>query len=574
MKNTSSLSLRRLSLSTLLGLGLTLIACQKEKVFSEDYDIGLPVPTITRFTPAKAMVGTEVVIEGTNLDKTTAVTVGAEGATAKVVSVSPTSVKIQLPRVFTSGPLSLSTSFRRTVVTPSTFDPSYPDATVALFPREIERTQNIVLKGSNLDMIQEIDISGVKVVPNPASVTPDQLIIPTTGLTLPGSVVIKVTRAYGKIVNGISMAVAVKDFDPNSSFVPELPFVLYDFEDGGNPYVAGTKTSQTGINLSKIQAGRGKNYLTVKTNDADGWTSDLGSVSYAKPIDLAKFHDPHLTFMVNTNGQKGYFQMEIKQGNIRGGGHFTAQTSSNPKDDYTFPVTAGWEWRSISLKNFPWENWNGDGKLTFDPNGIIQNLTFTFKQGNGNAGGNKNFELNLDQIMITDGKSLPTFTLFNFEDGTNPYAGTATATIGTASGISGDKFLTVKAANVAKFNWTGAIEKVGPFDLSAMKNPTISLWVNTGKARGYFQIETTQSGTKWGADADNKAYLLDTKGQWVRYNFPLKMLGWGNWGGTGTALDPKGVLDYVKFGFTTGNVEKADYEISVDEITLSDGPVF
>lgn len=575
MKNTNLLSGKMVMLVLLL-VGTVMVACKEDHVFSEDYDIDLPVPTITSFTPATAQVGSLVTITGTNLDKTSLVTVGAEGVAAKVTAVSPTAVTIQLPRVFSPGPISLSTSFRRTVVSDMPFDPMYLEATITGWPREIERSQNIIIRGTNLDMVQEIDISGTKITPNASSTTAEQLIIPTTGLTLPNSVTIKISKARGKVTNGSSPAIPVKDYDPNSSFTAEQPIILYDFEDGVNPYQPGQKTAQSGINLSNIAPGRGKKFLTVKTNDADGWTSSLGSISYDKTVDLAKFHDPHLTFLINTNGQKGYFQMEIKQNDIRGGGHFTKATSSSDKDDYTFPVTNGWEWRSISLKDFPWENWSNDGKLNFDPNGKIQNLTFTFKQGNGNAGGNKNFELNLDQIMITDDKSLPAYTLFNFEDGVNPYDGKASSGINTAgvSTISGAKYLTVKMSNVNKFDWTGAIEKKGPFDLSSLKNPFLNVWVNTGKAKGYFQIETTENKTKWGADADKKTYLLDTRGEWVRYSFPIKDLGWGNWGGTGTSLDYKGVLDYVKLGFTTGNVEKQDYEISVDDITISDGPVF
>lgn len=574
MKHNLLLSLTRIVLTVLPGLVFLTVACQKEDVPASSTTP--PLPTITKFSPTKPEVGTELLIGGINLGKTTIVTVGAEAVLAKVLSANATSVKIQLPRLFTAGPLTLTTSDRQAVLSATNIEPTYPDATVTAWPRGIERTQNIIVKGTNLDMVQELDINGIRIVPNPSSITADQLTVPTTGMTLPNSVVVTISRARGKVKNGTSMAVPVKDYDPNSIPVAERPVVLFDFEDGENPYVAGKKTSQSGINLSKIQAGRGKNFLTVKTDEADGWVSDLGSVSYAKPIDLANFRDPHLTFLINTNGQRGYFQMEIKQNNIRGGGNFTKATSSSPLDDYTFPVTDGWEWRSISLANFPWENTKGDGKLNFDLNGVIQNLTLTFRQSNGNVDGNKKFELNMDQIMITDGKSLPAYTLFTFEDGINPYSGRATSGINTAgiAPVSGNKYLTVKAAGVTKFDWTGDISRNGPFDLSAMKNPHINLWVNTGKNKGYFQIETTQDGTKWGADADNKAYLLDTKGEWVQYNFPLRMLGWGNWSGTGTAFNPKGVLDYVRFGFTTGNVEGTDYEISVDEITISDGPVF
>ena len=194
MEHTFNLFAGKMCLLALLFVGTGMVACKEDHVFSEDYDIDLPVPTITSFTPATAEVGTLVTITGTNLDKTSLVTVGAEGVAAKVTAISPTSVTIQLPRVFSPGPISLSTSYRRTVVSETSFAPKYLDATITGWPREIERSQNIIIRGTNLDMVQEIDISGTRIIPNASSTTAEQLIIPTTGLTLPNSVTIKIAR--------------------------------------------------------------------------------------------------------------------------------------------------------------------------------------------------------------------------------------------------------------------------------------------------------------------------------------------------------------------------------------------
>jgi IPT/TIG domain len=553
-----------------------LTACEKEKMFGEGFDIPYPLPTITSFSPDNALVGSEITITGTNLDKTNAVTIGAEKLNAEIISKNATTVKVKLPRRFTAGVINLATSFEKSTSSAKVYTPSYPVTNITKWPTDITRTQDIIIKGDNMDLIQEIEVGNFKIVANATSLSANQAVFPTTNLDLKigAKVTIKVSKAYGVLSNNTSPALEVKEFDPaNVSFIPELPVILADYENGVNNYVGGTKICQSGINLSKIAKGRGEKFLTIKTNDADGWSSDLGSMTFTNAV-ISDFHDPHLTFLVNTNGQRGYFQLEIQQGGVKGGGHFTAASSSSPEDDYTFPITKGWEWRSISLKNFPWENWWGssNGKLKFDPKGKIESLTFTFKQGNGGNFNTKVFELNLDQIMITDGKSLPVANLFDFENGANPYNGSAISKINSASPISGDKYLTLTKSGVSNWDWTGDIYAGGPFALAALKNPTLNVWVNTGSEKGFFQIETTQKGTKFGASVDIDNYYLETKGQWKRYSFPLATLGWGVWGGTGK-FDIKEAFEYFKFGFSTGNIA-GKYEISVDEITLSDGPVF
>ncbi|MEA5461086.1 IPT/TIG domain-containing protein [Arcicella sp. LKC2W] len=564
-----------ISLSLLTGAAF-LTACEKEKMFGEGFDIPYPLPVIVGFTPNNALVGSEITISGENLDKTNSVTIGAEKVSAEIIAKSASSVKIKLPRRFSAGVINLSTAFEKSTSSGQVYTPKYPATSVTKWPTEITQTQDIILRGDNMDLIKEIEVGAFKIVANASSLSTTQAVFPTTNLALKvgTKLTIKVSKAFGDLTNNVSPALDVKEFDPaNTAFIPEAPVILADYENGLNNYVGGTKIAQSGINLSKITKGRGEKYLTVKTNDADGWTSDLGSMSF-KDINISDFHDPHLTFMVNTNGQRGYFQLEIQQNGVKGGGHFTGASSSSPEDDYTFPVTKGWEWRSISLKNFPWENWWGssNGKLVFNPKGKIENIAFTFKQGNGGSNGSKVFELNLDQIMVTDGKSLPVANLFDFENGVNPYSGSATSKINTNATISGDKYLTLTKSGVSNWDWTGDISSTGPYSLSAMKNPHINIWVNTGNEKGFFQIETFQKDTKFGASVDIDNYYLETKGQWKRYSLPLATLGWGVWGGTGK-FDVKGTFDYFKFGFSTGNIS-GKYEINIDEVTLSDGPVF
>ncbi|GAB4427303.1 MAG: hypothetical protein OHK0039_45540 [Bacteroidia bacterium] len=101
--------------------------------------------------------------------------------------------------------------------------------------------------------------------------------------------------------------------------------------------------------------------------------------------------------------------------------------------------------------------------------------------------------------------------------------------------------------------------------------PYLSLLVNTGSSKGYFQMETFQDGTKWGIGQTSPDYLFDTQGEWVWVHLMLTPSIFSKWdSGPAEAFDPTGVLDYVKIGFTTGNVADEPYEISVDAIYLSD----
>ena len=113
--------------------------------------------------------------------------------------------------------------------------------------------------------------------------------------------------------------------------------------------------------------------------------------------------------------------------------------------------------------------------------------------------------------------------------------------------------------------------------MSGYQSPFLNIWVNTGSGRGYFQVETTQDGTKWGIGQTAPDYLFSTNGQWQLVSIDLKKAGWGNWGGSGTEINWDGVLDYISLGFSTGNVGGAtmeDFQISVDDISISNGPLF
>jgi hypothetical protein len=548
------------------GLLMVIGGCDK-KDFSENYDINWPVPKISNITPVKQTIGQNITINGEKFEKLNKVTIGTPEIEARVISANATTIVVEVPRLANPGPVTVSTLYKQKGTSEQVITPVYLDAKVTQWPARITRGQAISIKGENMDMITEVEIDGNRVAINPApGASTDQINVGTIGLTLPDQVVIKITKARAGIQNGTSPAINVEN--PTDFFIPEAPILLFDFETGDNPYVNyGGSTATSGFNASGAPKARHQRYLTVQKTNAVAWEG-LGEVNYTTPVSLSLFHKPHMTFLVNTRGKDGYMQVEFVQGGTKWGMHFKAANSSF---DYNL-ATNGWTWVSVELKTENLEKWGGSG-TSFDPKGTIDAINIGFKRGNGSS---NDYEINIDQLMITDGAQKPVFWGWNFENNVNPYSGSATNGLNLSGipSISGDKYLTVGLPNASNWNWTGDMYAGGPINLSNVANAYINFWVNTNGKKGFFQIEVNQTDVKWGGNLDANDYLVETTG-WKLYSLRLSEIGWSKWGGSGTAtnLDAKGILDYLKIGFSTGNVA-GPYEVNIDDVVISDGPMF
>lgn len=549
-------------------MGFALIAgCTKSKKFSEDYDIEWPVPVITGFTPEKQTIDQNITITGSKFEKLTRVTVGTPETEASIVSSSATQIVVKVPRTASTGPVTVYTNYNQKGVSAKSLTPQYLDVTVTGWPNRITRTEPFIIKGQNMDMVLEVEVDGKKISISPkGGAATDQLVVPTTGLTLPAQIVVKITRARAGIVNGTSPSITVED--PSDFFIPEAPILLYDFEAGNNPYVNyGGSTATSGFNASGAPKGRDARYLTVQKTGAVAWEG-LGEILYNTPVNLSQFHKPHFTFLVNTRGKDGYMQVEFIQNGTKWGMHFKP---ANSPFDYNL-ATTGWTWVTVELKTENVEKWGGSG-TSFDPKGSIEQITLGFKRGNGSS---SDYEINIDQVMITDGAQKPVVKCWDFEDNVNPYSGSATSGINLSNIAtkSGNRYLTVSLNGASNWNWTGDMAVGGPINLSSLTDPYINFWINTNGKKGYLQFETNQANVKWGGNTNTTDYLFETNG-WKLYSFRLKTFPWEKWGGTGTAtgFDIKGIMDYFKIGFTTGNVAGA-YEVNIDDVFISDGPMF
>ena len=564
--NYSYKSISQIALAFATGV-LLFSGCTKSKEFSSDYDIQWPVPKITTVTPLKDTIGKTITITGEKFEKLTRVTIGNPETEAAVVSSNATQVIVRIPRTANAGPVTIYTNYNQKGTSEQVVTPVYLNVNVTGWPNRITRGEAFVIKGDNMDMVQEVEVDGRKIAiaSRPGAVT-NELSVPTAGLALPDQVVLKVTKARAGIINGTSPAVTVED--PSDFFIPEAPILLFDFETGSNPYSNyGGSTATSGFNASGAPKGRDARYLTIQKTAAVAWEG-LGEMVYNTPINLSQFHKPHLTFLVNTRGKDGYMQAEFVQNGTKWGMHFKP---ANSAFDYNL-ASAGWTWVSVELKTENVEKWGGSG-TSFDPKGPIDQITFGFKRGNGSS---SDFEISVDQLMITDGAQKPIVKCWDFEDNVNPYSGSASSGINLSgiAGKSGNNYLTVSLNGAANWNWTGDMAVGGPINLSALSDPYLNVWINTNGKRGYFQFETNQANVKWGGNTNTTDYLFETSG-WKLYSFRLRTFPWEKWGGSGTAtgFDVRGVLDYFKIGFTTGNVAGA-YEINIDDVYISDGPMF
>lgn len=560
-----------------LTMAITILFSCDDKELSSEYDIAWPLPVITNFTPEAATIGAEITITGDNLEKTSAVSIGTSAL--EIVSVSKTQLVVKLPRTVNSDYIKITTLYAKEVVSIAKFVPEYPKAKVIEWPSKIVRGESFKIKGENVDLINSMKIGATDVAVDGSKGQPGEISIPTAGITLSESTVVLTVKSAKGGLDGSTTSPAIPVEDAGATFEPVAAAQVFSFEtaDGTVTFDDKGQGATAGLNAgsSGVTKARGQNYYTVKKSGAANWQY-LGELKNDADIDLTDFHDPHLTFYFNTNGKDGYFQLELMQGGNKWGRHF--KSGDGELFDYKFKPSTGWNFVSVPLNVASMENWGG-GASPFDPNGVLEYVLLGFSTGNG-AG---DVETNIDQVMITDGPVKVSQVLFSFEDGSNPYSGSANASVSSGGGVSsiiGNKFLSVTKGSVNKFEWTGDACACQAVDISSLSRPFISFWVNTGNNYGNIQIEITQNGTKWGSDPfkaesnDLGGYSVKTNGEWKLYTFELTKLMTSNWGGSGTAFEPGVAVDYVKVGFSSGNQETGTYEVNIDQLMISDGPVF
>ena len=172
----------------------------------------------------------------------------------------------------------------------------------------------------------------------------------------------------------------------------------------------------------------------------------------------------------------------------------------------------------------------------------IDKLSLFIRGGNVGNGNTEAFELNIDQVMITDGPLNPV-VVFDMETMPAFSGGTASQNGGSSVTVIPQalKYLTVKDGNVSSWAGKGSITKAdnngSKFELN--KTFYVNFLVNTGNddASGYFQMIFEQTGgTKLGLHfkGDNPYKddykFVSTNGKWEWRSYKIDPKGLENWG--------------------------------------------
>ncbi|TCO08437.1 IPT/TIG domain-containing protein [Natronoflexus pectinivorans] len=560
--------LKYVSITTSL-LMIGLLSCE-DKEWGEDYDIKWPVSEILSISTNSAQIEDVITITGTNLDKVQSISVGTANCEILEEGHTPNQLSFKLPRRVESGMVTSRNVYKRSYTYESILTISYPSILVTGWPTEIVAGQTFTIDGENVDLITRVFIEDHEIVVRPGT-NQESITISTAGvpLTIGETATIRIV-GLGEI-EGASEVSGVMILEPTDIFNAVAPIILWDFEDG-NPIIedAGNAPDVAERNYGGLTAPRGDNYFSVLANQTGGWTNFI-YITREGPIDLSDFHDPHITFLVNTNGKRGYVNPFMTQGGDQRDNHLHNGTANErmPYGDNYLIETDGWEWRSYPVsKLFP----------DFNATGVFDEVRMRFTSGNvGNSGDPEDFEIHIDQIMITDGLQLPVVKVFDFEDGAPAWDANTLAEGGViktdAPTGGGSSYYHLSFVSEGSWDWKGAIEYSQSIDLSGTIDPHVSLLVNTNGNRAFMQFETHQNDVKWGGGPPG-IYEFTTDG-WEVMTFRLTDF-LGNWGGSGTAseFDPKGVMDYFKIGFSTGNVDGGTYEINIDDVYISDGAMW
>jgi hypothetical protein len=546
-------------------------SCTKPKDFAAN-DIKWPVPVIDSVSPKQAPVQSNIKIYGKGLSL--AQYVYLSGIQCPIVGDTADNVlTITIPRKFTIGTVMVTNKYDRSTTSASTVAPIYPSITINTWASQLESRGNLTITGDNVDLITGLIITDVTNNNTISNVTygssggPTNIVKISTGTAdlRPGEqIMVQAISNYSTISGSSSPSIEVikpvKYFDPCGSLL------LFNFENGVDPMVSADAGCSHGINLSGIQKGRGQNYLTIRENGVtDAWGLLIYDWKYNGTISLGDtFHNPCITFLANTNGKHGNFQPKFTQGGVDYYGNFTAVNTGITADDYDL-ATSGWEWISVPISSF--------GLSGFDPKQPFT-LEFGCKLGNGNVGGNTSYELNIDQMMITDGPQRIAYTAWNFEDGIDPWVSSGSGAshginLSGVPSIMGNNYYSVMKSGAGTWDGTGSIEKDVTWDLSTLNSACFNFWLNTHGTYGYFQLFLTQGGVEYRNDFQ---YTMHTNG-WELQTIRLSTA--PNWANVG--FDPKGTVSHIKLWFSTGNgsgTTPFSYETNLDEVTISDNPMF
>lgn len=547
----------------LLIAGISLFAgCTDDSDYGENYDINLPVSEITEFSPATEYVDGTVTLTGENMDMIESVSLGA--IQCDILTQESGQLTFKVNRNAERAKITVKNKYGRKFDTSDYFEPRYFAAVVAKWPAELQMEQSFTLEGDNLDLLSSVYVDGHQVYAQGVA-TSDKAKYLLTGFTPSADkVLITITDKAGNTIESDPIVVAGAVIG-DDTYKPTESLLLANWDDVIPTYDAGWGDTpfESGVNVAGVPQIFG-NYYSVKATAGNGWDGCYQKIMLdngGAGISFSEFHDPYITFMVNTNGKKGYFNPSINGADK----HFTA--SPHYDDDYVIQ-TQGWEWRSYSLTD-----------MGFDLTDIAAGDAIELWVRGGNVSASDAFEISIDQVMITDGYLNPV-SVFDMEDNSKFTAsGAQPITWDNGTGttpINMDHYLTLK---VPASSVTGAWDELASLAVNDPVNLSdgfangiyVNFLLNTNGKSGYAQFLLDQgdsgtwsnfAGTVYGDD-----YMLAPTTSWEWRSYRLEDI-----------LDKASAIDFsnefsLTIQFKSGNNGVADVEINMDYVFFSAVPM-
>ncbi|WP_456059315.1 IPT/TIG domain-containing protein [Bacteroides clarus] len=543
-----------------------LVGCD-DKEFGEGYDLNLPVSVITDIKPVTEYIDGEVILTGKNLSDVTSVFLG--NISCEILEVMENGLKIKIDRSAERNKISIVNKYKKEFESSQYFTPLYYDVEITSWPSKLEKGKTFSIQGKNVDLITKVQINDID-IERVGNATPQKVTYSLKDLSLDATAVITIKTRTNQVLVSSSIEVV----EPSDVFVPSSSIWLCDFDNinpiivEGNPSGAGA-TYEAGTNLSGI-AGAFGSYYTVKAPLGNAWNGvyqELVCNNDGKGFDLSSFTKPYITFLVNTNGKQGYFNPRLTVNGESGDKHFTGQ-GGEYNDNYKF-TTNGWEWRSYDLT-----------EMGFNVSGVVESIDLLIRGANVGNNNSEAFEVNIDQVMITDGALLPT-VLWDFS--TKPVIVDGSGELNSGTGVTtageGEHYLTIKSTNVEKWASLGKITRE---NISAEKYANslyVNFLVNTGidGAEGYAQLIFLQNDSELGKHFKGENVYGDdykfasTHGNWEWRSYQIDPKAMELWSGEATELDLMSPFD-LTVEFKTGNVQ-GKYELNIDYVVLTAAPL-
>jgi len=499
--------------------------CQKEALFSEDYDISLPAPVISKISEESPFVGTQIVLTGTNLNTVSTVAIGAN--VFKIVSQTAETITVEVPRTVEAGPLTLVNKYKRTLMTIQILKPQFYVAKVTSWPAEIQRGKPFVLKGENLDLLKEVKIAG-KTVSVFGSASATKVSYASSGVELGEAAVIEITPKTGEKQTSAAIPVVA----PKNTYIPKQTLNIVDFD---LPYTVVGGDAVASCTYGEIAGFFGKGF-EVKAAQGNGWNGiylKIESNNGGKGFDLSTYTRPCFTMLVNTKGSFGYVQPIVTSGGSFEDKHLTGAFGYG--DDYKVK-TDGWEWRSYDLAALGFSAAKGN----------LEKFGIQFRGGNVGNGNTDAFYIAVDQIMITDGPVNPSLIW----DAEVAGGGDLPISFNGGSNLTGYS----QGANYATYKYTvGSDTWAWLGNLASIDNLTLdpnvyangiylNFLVNTGDTEGYAGFQIVQGANKLAnqkldiAYGDNYKFRpTNSKWEWRSMKFDINT--WDVWGGSADKFD-------------------------------------